>query len=307
MQATANVNGLITPLADAKISVLDRGFQYGDSIYEVIRTYEGVPFFLEEHHDRLENSARLSRIRLTLSREELTAEIRRTVQAAGLRPGEDAFVRYTITRGIGPLDLDPAVATKNSFVILVKEIPAWKKEHYERGMVLAVPSVLRNSPQSLDPNIKSGNYLNNILAVAEAKELGGDDALLISPDGKLTEASNSNVAFVINGELRTPLHEPRTHTGNLRGITRTLIGELCANVNVPYSEVPMLPADAERASECFVSSATREIMPVCSVILAPGQRKEFPAGGGPITRKLQGAYGDFVKQYVASRKKEAWF
>jgi branched-chain amino acid aminotransferase len=307
MRATANVNGQITPLAEAKISVLDRGFQYGDSIYEVIRTYEGVPFFLEEHHDRLENSARLARINLTLSRDELTAEIRRTVQEARLQTGEDAFVRYTITRGIAPLDLDPAVATKNSFVILVKEIPSWKREHYERGMVLAVPSILRNSPQSLDPNIKSGNYLNNILAVAEAKDLGGDDALLLSHDGKLTEASNSNVAFVIDGELRTPLHEPRTQTGNLRGITRTLIGELCANVNVPYSEVPLFPADVERASECFVSSATREIMPVCAVLLGNGKRKEFPAGGGPLTQKLRGAYADFVKQYVARRKKDAWF
>lgn len=306
MRPTANVNGFISPLAEAKISVLDRGFQYGDSIYEVIRTYRGVPFFLEEHHDRLENSARLARMQLTISREALTAEIRRTVEAAGLSPGEDAFVRYTITRGQGPLDLDPATSPKNSFVILVKEIPSWKKEHYERGMVLAVPTVLRNSPRSLDPNIKSGNYLNNILAVAEAKDLGGDDALILSHDGKLTEASNSNVAFVINGEIRTPLHEPLTHTGNLRGITRTLIGELCANVNVAYAETPLAPADIERASECFVSSATREIMPVCTVILPGGARKEFPLGGGPITKKLQGAYGDFVKQYVAARKKEAW-
>lgn len=307
MRATANVNGLLTPLAEAKISVLDRGFQYGDSIYEVIRTYEGVPFFLDEHHDRLENSARLARINLTLSREELTQEIRRTVQAAALQKGEDAFVRYTITRGEGPLDLDPATTKKNSFVILVKEIPSWRKEHYDRGMVLAVPSVLRNSPLALDPNIKSGNYLNNILAVAEAKELGADDALILSADGKLTEASNSNVAFVVGGEIRTPLHEPRTHTGNLRGITRTLIGELCANVNVSYSEVAMSLSDAERAEECFVSSATREIMPVCAILLPGGKRKEFPAGGGAITKKLQGAYADFVKQYVASRKKGAWF
>ncbi|RYZ95501.1 MAG: branched-chain-amino acid aminotransferase, partial [Proteobacteria bacterium] len=206
MRATANVNGTITPLAEAKVSILDRGFQYGDSIYEVIRTYQGVPFFMEEHHDRLENSARLSRIKLSQSREELTREIRRTVEAAGLAKGEDAFVRYMITRGSGVLDLDPATAGTTSYVIIVKEIPAWRKDHYERGTTLAIPATLRNSPLSLDPNIKSGNYLNNILAVAEANELGADDALMLSHDGKLTEASNSNVVFVIDGEVRTPLH-----------------------------------------------------------------------------------------------------
>jgi branched-chain amino acid aminotransferase len=226
MRATANVNGLITPAQEAKVSIFDRGFQYGDSIYEVTRTYDGVPFFLEEHFDRLENSAKLARMKLTQSREFLTEEIKKTVAASGAKKGEDVFIRYTVTRGTGPLDLDPATAPQTTYVILVKEIPPWNPEFYKTGMVLAVPETARNSPRALDPNIKSGNYLNNILAVAEAKELGGDDALMLCLDGKLTEASNSNVAFVLNGELRTPKHEPRTNTGNLRGLTRTLIGQL---------------------------------------------------------------------------------
>jgi branched-chain amino acid aminotransferase len=307
MQATANVNGLITPAAEAKISILDRGFQYGDSIYEVTRTYEGVPFFLEEHFDRLENSARLARMKITQSREELTREIRRTVEAAGVKKGEDVFIRYTISRGTGPLDLDPAVVNKTSFVILVKEIPNWKKEHYDVGMVLAVPATLRNSPLALDPNIKSGNYLNNILAVAEAKELGADDALILSLDGKLTEASNSNVAFVIDGKVVTPLHEPRTHTGNLRGITRTLIGELCRQGKIGYEEKALFPADVTKATECFVSSATREIMPVFSVILPGGEKKNFPKGGGSITKNLQGEYNRYVREYTDKRREKAWF
>ena len=307
MRATANVNGLITAAEEAKISIADRGFQYGDSIYEVIRTYQGVPFFMEEHHARLQNSARLARMQISQSMDELTAEIRRTVAAADVKSGEDVFVRYTITRGSGPLDLDPSTAPKTTYVVIVKPIPAWKKEHYDRGMVLAVPSVLRNSPLALDPNIKSGNYLNNILAVAEAKELGGDDALILSHDGKLTEASNSNVSFVVDGVVRSPLHEPKTHTGNLKGITRALIGELARSEGLRYEEVPMVPGDVERATECFVSSATREIMPVVSVILKPGQRKEFPAGGGPLTKQLQGAYTRYVQNYVAKRKNEAWF
>jgi branched-chain amino acid aminotransferase len=307
MRATANVNGIITPAQEAKISILDRGFQYGDSIYEVTRTYEGVPFFLEEHFDRLENSARLARMKLSQSREFLREEIRRTVKECGARRGEDVFIRYTVSRGEGALDLDPAAALKTGYVILVKEIPPWNPEFYKTGMLLAIPEIARNSPRALDPNIKSGNYLNNILAVAEAKELGGDDALMLSIDGKLTEASNSNVSFIIDGELRTPLHEPRTNTGNLRGLTRTLVGELAQKIGIGYAEVPLYPADAEKASECFVSSATREIMPVRGLILSGGKRKDFPSGGGACTKRLREEYARYLREYMDARRGEAWF
>lgn len=303
----ANVNGVITPVSEAKISILDRGFQYGDSIYEVTRTYEGVPFFLQEHFDRLDNSARLARMKLSQTRAELTEEIKRTVRECQLQKGEDVFIRYTISRGEGPLDLDPAVVKKTSYIILVKEIPPWKPEFYSTGMILAIPPTLRNSPLALDPNIKSGNYLNNILAVAEAKELGGHDALMLSLDGKLTEASNSNVSFVIRGEVQSPLHEPKTNTGNLRGITRILVGEIAGRLALNYAERAMFPEDVRNAQECFVSSATREVMPVKTIILADGQRVEFPAGGGPITKKLQKAYSDYVVEYTRARRQEAWF
>ncbi|MGZ6290219.1 MAG: aminotransferase class IV [Bdellovibrionota bacterium] len=303
----ANVNGLITPAAEAKVSIFDRGFQYGDSIYEVTRTYDGVPFFLEEHYDRLENSARLARMKISQTRAQLTEEIKRTVKESGAKKGEDVFIRYTISRGEGPLDLDPATALKTSYIILAKGLPPWKPEYYSTGMVLAIPPTLRNSPLALDPNIKSGNYLNNILAVSEALELGGNDALMLSLDGKLTEASNSNVTFVINGGLHTPLHEPKGHTGNLRGLTRTLISELARELKLPYEDRAMFPKDILNATECFVSSATREIMPVTAVILPGGQRKELTKGFGPVSAKLQEAYGQYVKNYVHSRLATAWF
>lgn len=306
MRATANVNGLITPAQDARISIFDRGFQYGDSIYEVTRTYEGVPFFLEEHFDRLENSAKLARMKITQTRQFLTDEIKRTVKESGAKSGEDVFIRYTVTRGTGPLDLDPATAKQTSYVILVKEIPPWNPEFYKTGMVLAIPETLRNSPRALDPNIKSGNYLNNILGVAEARNLGADDALMLSLDGKLTEASNSNVVFVIDGEIRTPKHEPRSNTGNLRGLTRTLVSELAARAGLKYSEVPLLPADIEKATECFVSSATREVMPVKAILLPGGKRKEFPLGGGICTGKLREQYAKYIREYVENRRAEAW-
>lgn len=306
MRAMANVDGVITPAKEAKISIFDRGFQYGDSVYEVTRTYEGVPFFLAEHFDRLENSARLARMKISQTREFLTEEIKRTVKEASPAKGEDVFIRYTITRGLGPLDLDPATAPKTSYVILVKEIPPWNQEFYRTGMTLAIPETVRNSPRALDPNIKSGNYLNNILCAAEAKELGGDDALILSLDGKLTEATNSNVAFVVNGAVRTPKHEPRTNTGNLRGITRTLVGQLCDRAGLAYEEAPMFPDEIPKATECFVSSATREVMPVKAVILPGGKRVELAPGGGPVTKKIQTAYAQYVRDYVNAHRAEAW-
>jgi branched-chain amino acid aminotransferase len=306
MQAKANVNGFITPPNEAKISILDRGFQYGDSIYEVTRTYEGVPFYLEEHFDRLENSARLAKMQISQSRSFLTEEIKKTVLATGISKGEDVFIRYTISRGEGPLDLDPSTAKKTSYIILAKEIPPWKKEFYERGMVLAVPKIARNSPLALDPNIKSGNYLNNILAVAEAKEVGADDCLMLSLDGKLTESSNSNVIFVFGKSVKSPLHEPKSNTGNLKGITKTLIANLCESSGFSYSEEALTEKELSAATECFVSSATREIMPVCEIKSSLGS-KSFPFGGGAVTKTLQTAYKKYVADYVQKNRSSAWF
>jgi branched-chain amino acid aminotransferase len=246
-------------------------------------------------------------MKLSQTRAMLTEEIKRTVKEAGPKKGEDIFIRYAVTRGEGPLDLDPATAPKTSYVILVKELPVWKPELYADGLTLAVPPTLRNSPLALDPNIKSGNYLNNILAVAEAREMGAHDAFLLSLDGKLTEASNSNVTLVIDGELHSPLHEPKTSTGNLRGITRTLVAEIAERAGIRYQERAIYPKDVELAQECFVSSATREVMPVKWILLPGGKRVGFPAGGGAATNRLREAYSRYVADYTQSRRSQAWF
>lgn len=307
MQASANVNGIITPYSEAKISIADRGFLYGDSIYEVVRTYSGVPFCAKEHFDRMENSARLAHITISQSREFLEQEIIKTVRASGVKRGEDVFIRYTITRGEGPLDLDPSTAKKTSFVILVKEIPNWNPQFFIAGVKLAIPSVRRNAPLSLDPNIKSGNYLNNILAIAEAKNLGADDALILSLEGKLTESSNSNISFVIDGEIHSPVHEPQTTTGNLRGITKKIIEKLCSNLGIRYVERVMLPEDIERASEGIISSATREVMPMAGVKLESGTWKNFPANTRKITESLQKEYKKYIAEYSQQHANEAYF
>lgn len=305
MQAVANVNGEISPLKDAKISVLDRGFLFGDSIYEVVRTYNGRPFFLEEHTDRLENSAKLSRMKMSQTRKFLHDEIKRTVLAA--HPKEDVFIRYTITRGVGIMDLDPNSIKETGYVIFVKEIPPWNPEFYKRGMKVAVPRTRRNSPLSLDPNIKSGNYMNNVIAVGEAKELDADDALILSIDDKLTECSNSNILFVLDGKVVSPLHDPKTSTGNLRGLTKRVVGEICTGQNIPYGELPLKETDLAKASECFVTSATREVMPVREVKWSNGKTQSFPEGGGEITRKLKDAYKDYVVKNLTQAHIEPWF
>jgi branched-chain amino acid aminotransferase len=290
----ANVNGQITPLEDARISVLDRGFLYGDSVYEVFRTYSGVPMFCHEHFDRMENSARLVHMQISQSRDEMLEEMRRTARAAAVPKGEDIYVRWHVTRGSGAIDLVPPRDLPTSYVIIVKEVPRWNPEFYSRGMRLAVTRVRRNPVEALSPDIKSGNYLNNILGVSEAVELGAEDCLMLNPAGLVTEASNSNAFFVIDDRLVTPSFE----SGVLRGITKAAIQRLGAEQGFTVHETRIPASDLERATECFVTSATREVMPVAALRLERGHWWEFPPGGGPMTRRVAAAYKEAVRAYV---------
>jgi branched-chain amino acid aminotransferase len=294
LKRMANVNGQIAPLEDARISVLDRGFLYGDSVYEVFRTYAGVPMFCHEHFDRMENSARLVHMTISQSRDEMLEQMRRTARAAGATDGQDVYVRWHVTRGTGALDLVPAKDLTSSFVIILKEVPKWNPEFYSHGMRLAVTRVRRNPVEALSPDIKSGNYLNNILGVAEAVELGADDCLMLNPAGVVTEASNSNVFFVIDERLVTPNFE----SGVLRGITKAAIQRLSAENGFSVAETKIVAGDLARATECFVTSATREVMPVAGLRLANGEWRDLPAGGGDVTRRVAMAYKQYVNQYV---------
>lgn len=298
LRRMANVNGEITPLQDARISILDRGFLYGDSVYEVFRTYEGVPLFCHEHFDRLDNSARLIAMNVSQSREEMLNEMRRTAAAANVPKGQDIYLRWHITRGTGALDLIPAADLRSSFVIIVKEVPKWKPEFYSNGMRLAVTRVRRNPVEALSPDIKSGNYLNNILGVAEAVNAGADDCLMLNPHGIVTEASNSNVLFIIDGHLVTPSVE----SGVLRGITKGAIGRLSSAYGFKLVEREIEAAELGKATECFVTSATREVMPVVGIRLEDSRNRDFPPGGGEMTRMVAHAYKDFVRKYVAENQ-----
>jgi len=291
----SNVNGHITPTAEACVPVLDRGFLYGDSIYEVFRTYSGVPLFYQEHWERLENSARLIRMHITQSRDEITEQIRRTVQATSAGKLErEVYVRYVITRGEGPVDLYPNPDLHSRYIIIVNAVPEWSPEFYSVGMKAAIPAVRRNPTDALDPNIKGGNYLNNVIAITQARELGADESIILNRDGYVTEASNSNVVFVLDGELVTP----GGASGNLRGITKKAAREACAAHGLTLNEHDVHEKDLDRATECFVTSATREIMPVVSLRTDDGRMIEFPAGGGEITRKVAAYYKKYIDEHI---------
>ncbi|NNM01803.1 MAG: branched-chain amino acid aminotransferase [Gammaproteobacteria bacterium] len=302
--STTNIDGVITPTDEARVPVMDRGFLYGDSVYEVFRTYDGVPLFYAEHWQRLLASAALIYMDIPLSAEAFAGEIRRTVAASGApAAGEDVYVRYTVTRGEGPMDLHPARELANRYLVMVKAVPAWNPLHYSEGMGLAIPPTRRNPPLALSPNIKGGNYLNNVMGVIEARRLGADDCLMLNEQGLVTEASNSNVFFVINGELVTPSQE----AANLKGLTKQIVHQVCSDGGIVSRERTLTVDDIRGAGECFVTSATREVMPVKRLTLEDGGVLEFPPGGGALTRRVAALYKDFVGAYVARHAQERLF
>ena len=298
-QPTASVDGVVTPLDEARIPVMDRGFLYGDSIYEVFRTYDGVPLFFDEHWQRFENSARLIHLDLGEVREPLTADIRAVIAASHaplLR--RDLYVRYIVTRGEGPLDLLPRRGLALRRVVVVKEVPQWNPAHYTTGATVAIVETRRNPHDALDPNIKGGNYMNNVLGVIEASRLGADDCLMLTETGLVTEASNSNVFFVIDDAIVTPSQK----AANLRGLTKAAIHGACKANGIPTEETEITAEDAMRATECFLTSATREVMPVARLIRTDGSQRAFPPGGGELTRQVAGVYRAAVADYVAAHQ-----
>ncbi len=301
VNAIGYIDGEINDLENTRIPISDRGFLYGDSVYEVFRTYSGIPFLFDEHYARLLNSAHLIEMEIDQSREEIISAVKRTVLASDPAAGEDVYVRYQITRGEGPMDLNPGLSLKSRLIVIVKAVPQWKKAFYDKGMMLAVPKLHRNSVNSLDPNIKGGNYLNNIMALGEAKKIGADDCLMLDANGLVTECSNSNVWFVLDGKVVTPAG------GNLDGLTRKSLVGLYKKANIDVMQRPVHSEELSNAKECFVTSATREVMPVCTIYLIDGKKIEFEPGGGEQTRKARRLYKQMLQEFVARNKDYAWF
>jgi branched-chain amino acid aminotransferase len=277
MAATVSVNGRITPERDAVISVFDHGFLYGEGVYETLRTYNGRPFLYDRHMRRLRRSARMIVLDLPLSDDDLARQIAETTAAAQLGRAE-AYIRVLVTRGIGELTYDPRATPAPSVVIIVKPHVDPPPEVFERGVKVCLSPYLRNHPGSVDPMIKSNNLLNNALAMQEALRRGGTEAIMHNYRGELTECTQSNFFVVNNGAALTPPIE----AGLLPGITREFIFEVGRDVGVPVREQVLRDDDLFSADECFLTSTTKEAVPIVQV-----DDRMIGAGvPGPVTRKL---------------------
>lgn len=260
MAATVNVNGRISGERDAAISVFDHGFLYGEGVYETLRTYNGRPFLYDRHMRRLRRSAEMIVLDVPFTDAELAARIRETTDAADLGDAE-AYIRVLLTRGIGDLTYDPAATPKPSVVIIVKPNVDPPPEAFERGVKVCLSPILRNHPMSVNPMIKSNNLLNNALAMQEALRRGGTEAIMRNYRGELTECTQSNLFIVRHGAALTPPLD----AGLLPGITREFVFEVGRDVGIEVRERVLRDDDLFGADECFLTSTTKEIVPIVQV------------------------------------------
>jgi branched-chain amino acid aminotransferase len=281
------IDGAVHPPEEAKVSVLDRGFLYGDSVYETIGTMYGRLFAARAHLDRLERSARRIGLRVP-PRAEIEAAIAQTVAAAG---NPETRVRVMLTRGVGKLDLDPASCDDSRLVVIAFPLGPPTPDMFEKGVAVAIVSVTRNSPRAIDPAVKSGNYLNNVLALGEARRTSGAyEAILCADDGSVAEGSTSNVFAVVNGEIWTP----GSDVGILDGITRAKVMELARAAGMKVVERRIQPGELRGADEAFLTSATRGVLPIAAVDGRP-----VGAGvPGPVTRRLMVLYDELARRGV---------
>jgi branched-chain amino acid aminotransferase len=291
----ANTNGRLHPASEPSISPLNRGFLYGDAIYEVWRTYHGVIFAWDEHWRRMRESAQALHMKLEVSPEQLLAEIRRTTAAyrKSVPNSGELYIRLQITRGEGAIGLDTLLANKPDFVLLVQPCPETPAEKSRSGLRLSIAKTLRRNPsQSLDPAWKTGNYLNNLLGLREARSRGADEVVMLNLAGEVTEAAVSNIAFVRAGKLVTP---PMT-AGILGGITRSLLlGGIAASAGIEAREQTILPSDFGAFEECLLLSTTKDITPVGAIDDAA-----FAVGPDSITSRLKAEFSKATHSYAMS-------
>ena len=285
MTTKININGDIQD--EAFISIFDHGFLFGDSVYEVVCTNQGKPCFLDEHLKRLYASASGISLKISHSPTEIKKQIQITLDSA---KNHESYIRIIVTRGVGEVDIDPSSCFNPNIIILVKEIPQISIESYEKGISVALVSIKRNSRDSLNPAVKTGNYLNNVLARIEAKRMGAEDAIMCNSMGQLTEGTTSNLFFVKEGRLLTPIKE----CGILSGITREKIIQLANKNSIALKEGKWPSEDLFKAEEIFLSGTVKKIIPV-TVLDGRPVGKGIP---GPITQKLMRLYSELLENLV---------
>lgn len=275
----ACIDGEIVDVAEARVPVLDRGFLYGDSVFEVYRTYDGVPFAERAHLERLARSAERLMIPLSFSLESLADEVHATLKAAGQG---DWYVRVVVTRGTGPLTYDPTTATSPLRAIIVAPLRPYAASLYEQGAAVITLQASRPTDDGRAAGAKASNYLANLLAVHEAKERGAQEAIVLGRGGQLLEGASSNLFIVKAGVVRTPPPQP----GILVGITRATVLATCEKLGVPLEEAELYPDDLYAADEAFITSSIREVMPV----VGADARVIGSGAPGPVTQRLRKGY-----------------
>lgn len=272
----AVIDGQRCEAHEAKISVFDRGFTFGDSVLETIRVYRGCPFELDAHLDRLASSIEAVAMVLPCSRETLVSEIQLALEAAG---ESSAVVRIVITRGEGPPGLDPTAAINPRRVLTVEPLLPLPEARYRSGVRAHSVHTVRASDAT--HSAKLTNYLSSVLATRDARAAGADEALILGADGRIAEGTTFNVFAVSNGTLVTP----PVGRGVLAGVTRRVVLELAANEGLPVALGFMTPEELADADEVFITSTLREVLAVCTI-----DGRDLRTVPGPWTKRLHAAY-----------------
>ena len=278
------LDGNIVDESEAKVSVFDHGLLYGDGIFEGIRFYEGLVFRLTEHIERLYLSAKALLLKMPWTLEEVCEATLETIRANELT---DGYIRLVVTRGVGDLGLNPYLCPSPSMFIIASGITLYPKELYENGLEVVTCSTRRPTPASLSPQVKSLNYLNNVMAKIEALKAGAKEGLMLNEQGYVAECTGDNVFIVKKGVVLTP----PVSDGSLDGITRQVIFDLCDELGIIIREVSMTRYDLYTADESFLTGTAAETIPMVKL----DEREIGDGKPGPVSLRLIEAYGEKVR------------
>jgi branched-chain amino acid aminotransferase len=284
-QPNIYIDGEFFAESDAKISVFDHGLLYGDGIFEGIRFYNGRVFRLEEHLDRLWDSARSICLEIPMSVPAMAEAVLETIRQNDLR---DGYIRLVVTRGVGNLGLNPAQCKRPSVIIIAATIALYPPEIYTRGLTVVTCATRRTSPSALNPAVKSLNYLNNVMARIEANLAGADEALMLNEAGNVAECTADNVFVIKHGQIFTP----PIAAGALRGITRAVVFEIAAELGIKITETDITRHDVFIADECFLTGTAAELIPV---IKADG-RVIGNGKPGPISMRMISRFREITRE-----------
>ena len=284
-EAKIYIDGKFYSEANAKVSVFDHGLLYGDGIFEGIRFYNGRVFRLEQHLERLWNSARSICLEIPMTRQEMTDALLETIRQNHLR---DGYIRLVVTRGVGNLGLNPEQCKNPSVIIIVATIALYHEDFYRKGLSIVTVATRRSNPASLNPAVKSLNYLNNVMARIEANLASADEALMLNDAGNVAECTADNVFIIKHGQIFTP----PTTAGALQGITRSVVSDIAGEFDIKVIEADFTRHDIFVADECFLTGTAAEIVPV---VKADG-RTIGNGKPGPITTRIVARFREMTQK-----------